>query len=116
MAATSGATASSSKAERSAVSTSARTSVGALFSYAVTKQVTGYAGAAWEHEFDGKARATSAGLSIDAPSMEGDTGVLQVGLKFTPSADLPLTVDLGLAGTFGQREGIVGSLQAKLAF
>ena len=32
------------------------------------------------------------------------------------SDDLPLSIDLGLQGFVGQREGIAGSFQAKLAF
>lgn len=95
---------------------SERTRLGARVSYALSNKVTPYAGAAWEHEFDGKARATTNGLAIDAPSMAGDTGILEAGLTLKPSDDLPLSIDLGLQGFVGRREGIAGNFQAKLAF
>lgn len=95
---------------------SERTRLGARVSYALSNKVTPYAGAAWEHEFDGKARASTSGLAIDAPSMTGDTGILEAGLTLKPSDDLPLSIDLGLQGFVGQREGVAGSFQAKLAF
>ena len=48
--------------------------------------------------------------------MAGDTGIFEAGLTLKPSDDLPLSIDLGLQGFVGQREGIAGSFQAKLAF
>lgn len=96
--------------------TSERIRLGARVSYALSNQITPYAGAAWEHEFDGKSRATTNGLAIDAPSMGGDTGILEAGLTLKPSDALPLSVDIGLQGFVGQREGIAGNLQARLAF
>ncbi|MCM5557535.1 autotransporter outer membrane beta-barrel domain-containing protein [Pleomorphomonas sp. JP5] len=96
--------------------TSERTRLGARVSYALSNKVTPYAGAAWEHEFDGKARASTSGFAIDAPSMAGDTGIFEAGLTLKPSDDLPLSIDLGLQGFVGQREGLAGSFQAKLAF
>ena len=95
---------------------SERTRLGARVSYALSNKVTPYAGAAWEHEFDGKARASTNGFAIDAPSMAGDTGIFEAGLTLKPSDDLPLSIDLGIQGFVGQREGIAGSFQAKLAF
>lgn len=62
------------------------------------------------HEFDGKARGTINDYDIDAPKLKGDTGIGEIGLSLTPSADLPLTVDLGVQGYTGQREGVIGSL------
>ena len=96
--------------------TSERSRLGVRVAYALSDTVTPYAGAAWEHEFDGKARARTNGLAIDAPSLAGDTGIFEAGLTLTPSDDLPLSIDLGLQGFVGQREGVAGSFQAKLAF
>jgi hypothetical protein len=73
-------------------------------------------GAVYEHEFDGKARATTNGFAIDAPSLCGDTGIGELGLSLKPSKDLPLSFDLGVQGYVGQREGVTGSLQARLEF
>lgn len=75
-----------------------------------------YIGAAWEHEFDGKARATTNGFDIDAPNLHGNTGIGELGLSLTPSADLPLTIDLGVQGYTGKHEGVTGSLMVKWEF
>ena len=89
---------------------------GGRFAYTVNEYLRPYIGAAWEHEFDGKARGTTNGYDIDAPKLKGDTGIGEIGLSLTPSADLPLTVDLGVQGYTGQREGVTGSLLIKWEF
>ena len=93
-----------------------RLRLGGRLTWAVTEHVSPYAGAAWEHEFDGKARATSLGYDLDAPSLKGDTGIGELGLSWTPSATIPLTIDLSLQGYTGVREGYTGSLMAKWEF
>ena len=95
---------------------SSRLRLGGRFAWAVNEHVSPYAGAAWEHEFDGKARATAHGFDIDAPSLSGDTGIGELGLTLTPSASLPLYFDLGVQGYVGRREGVTGSLQVKFEF
>ena len=95
---------------------SSRLRFGGRFAYAVNEHVSPYLGAAWEHEFDGKARAATNGYDIDAPNLRGDTGIGEVGLSLTPSVDLPLTVDLGVQGYTGKREGVTGSVQVKWEF
>ena len=93
-----------------------RLRLGGRLTWAVTEHVSPYVGAAWEHEFDGKARATSLGYDLDAPSLTGDTGIGELGLSWTPSATIPLTIDLSLQGYTGVREGYTGSLMAKWEF
>jgi autotransporter-associated beta strand protein len=95
---------------------SQRLRLGVRFTCAPDERVTPYIGAAYEHEFDGKARASTYGYSIDAPSLRGDTGIGEFGLSLKPSKDLPLSFDLGVQGYMGQREGVTGSLQARLEF
>ncbi|MDR1993976.1 autotransporter outer membrane beta-barrel domain-containing protein [Azonexus sp.] len=95
---------------------SLRTRLGARFTYAVNDYIAPYIGAAWEHEFDGKARATTYGYDIDKPSLFGSTGIGELGLNLKPSKDLPLSFDLGVQGYVGKRQGITGSLQAKFEF
>jgi hypothetical protein len=56
------------------------------------------------------------GVDIDAPSLRGDTGIGELGPTLQPSATLPLFFDLGVQGYVGKREGITGSLQARLEF
>ena len=86
------------------------------FSCKVSERFAPYVGAAWEREFDGRARAYAGGFAIDAPSLRGDTGIGELGLTLTPSASLPLSFDLGVLGYTGKREGVTGSLQVKIVF
>ena len=95
---------------------SSRLRFGGRFAYILNEHVAPYIGAAWEHEFDGKARATTNGFDIDAPNLHGNTGIGELGISLTPSADLPLTVDLGVQGYTGKHEGVTGSLMVKWEF
>jgi hypothetical protein len=78
--------------------------------------VTPYAGLAWEHEFDGKARATTYGHSIDAPSMKGGAGIVEFGLSFAPGETLPVSIDFGIQGYGGKRRGAGGAVKVKYDF
>ena len=95
---------------------SSRLRFGGRFAYILNEHVAPYIGAAWEHEFDGKARAKTNGFDIDAPNLRGNTGIGELGLSLTPSTDLPLTVDLGVQGYTGKHEGVTGSLMVKWEF
>ncbi|MDR3213389.1 MAG: autotransporter outer membrane beta-barrel domain-containing protein, partial [Azoarcus sp.] len=95
---------------------SQRLRFGSRFGYAINERVSPYIGAAWEREFDGKARAAANGYAMDAPSLRGNTGIGELGLTLAPSASLPLSFDLSLQGYVGKREGASGSLQIKYKF
>ncbi|GHU07351.1 membrane protein [Betaproteobacteria bacterium] len=92
-----------------------RLRIGGRYSW-TTNQIKPYAGLAWEHEFDGKARATAHGYPIDAPKLKGDSGVLELGLIMKPSATTPLTVNFGLQGYTGRNEGVGGNLRVEYRF
>lgn len=93
-----------------------RLRLGGRLTYSVNEHISPYVGAAWEHEFDGTARATSLGYDLDAPSLKGDTGIGELGLSWTPSATTPLTIDLSVQGYTGIRQGYTGSFMAKWEF
>lgn len=93
-----------------------RLRLGSRFSYMVNEHITPYIGAAYEHEFDGTARASTNGYAMKAPSMGGDTGTGELGLVYTPLASWPVSFDLGVQGFAGKREGVTGSLQLKYEF
>ncbi|WP_367614141.1 autotransporter outer membrane beta-barrel domain-containing protein [Pseudodesulfovibrio alkaliphilus] len=95
---------------------SSRVRLGSRLSHAVSEHITPYIGAAYEHEFDGMARATTNGLAMDVPSMRGDTGTCELGLVSAPWASVPLSLDLGLQGYVGKREGVTGSLKFTYEF
>lgn len=93
-----------------------RLRLGSRMTYALNDYVSPYAGAAFEREFNGKVEATTYGQSITAPSMRGNTGIGELGLNYRPSPAIPFTLDLGVQGYTGKREGVTGSLQAKYEF
>ena len=64
---------------------SSRTRLGARFIHAYGDQTRVWAGAAWEHEFDGVARATVYGFDTPSPSLKGDTRLFELGLTLAPS-------------------------------
>jgi outer membrane autotransporter protein len=95
---------------------SSRTRLGARFIHAYGDQTRVWAGAAWEHEFDGVARATVYGFDTPSPSLKGDTGVFELGLTLTPSSRQALSIDIGLQGYVGRRQGFGGAAAVKYAF
>ncbi|GHU14905.1 membrane protein [Betaproteobacteria bacterium] len=97
---------------------SQRTRLGAKWHHALNAKTTAYVGAAWEHEYDGKAKASTNGFAIDAPKLKGDTGLLEAGLTLTPTAanKQGWSLDLGVQGYAGKREGVTGSVRARYRF
>ncbi|MDR2386660.1 MAG: autotransporter outer membrane beta-barrel domain-containing protein [Deltaproteobacteria bacterium] len=93
-----------------------RVRVGARYTQAINEYVKPYIGAAYEHEFDGRARAYTNGLAIEAPSLRGGTGIGELGIKFTSGRGGRLSLDLGLQGYLGKRQGFSGSLTFNLEF
>ncbi len=89
---------------------------GVRFSYAVNECFTPYAGAYYDHEFGGKAKASVYGYAIDAPDVTGGTGVGELGFSLRPSATSSFSADLGIHGYIGVREGVGGSLRLKWEF
>jgi outer membrane autotransporter protein len=93
-----------------------RMRVGTRFSYSVAENISPYLGVAYEHEFDGEARAQTNGFAIKAPSIDGGSGVGELGVAFKPTKDVPLAVDLGVQGYTGTREGVTGTLHLRYDF
>ncbi|GHU08047.1 hypothetical protein FACS1894158_17040 [Betaproteobacteria bacterium] len=97
---------------------SQRTRLGAKWSHALNPQTAAYVGAAWEHEYDGKAKASIYGYKLDTPKLTGDTGLVEAGLTVTPTAanKQGWALDLGVQWYTGRREGVTGSLRARYRF
>jgi outer membrane autotransporter protein len=93
-----------------------RLRLGSRLGYNLNEHVTPYIGAAFEHEFDGRVRATTNGNRIAAPDLKGCTGIGELGISLKPSQTLPLFFDLGVQGYVGKREGVTGSLNIKWEF
>jgi hypothetical protein len=93
---------------------SKRVKAGARFSFAVNEHVSPFFGLAFEHEFDGKAGASSHGFRLDVPKLKGSTGIGELGLSVrTGSA---VSFDLGVQGHLGNRRGVSGSLLLNVTF
>jgi hypothetical protein len=87
------------------------------FSHAVSESLGIYLGVAYEHEFDADARAkVYRDYAIERPRLTGGTGIGEFGLSLKPTPSLPLSIDLGIQGHTGKREGVTGSLQVKWEF
>ncbi|GHT98706.1 hypothetical protein AGMMS49960_02320 [Betaproteobacteria bacterium] len=95
---------------------SQRTRLGTKWDYALTPTTTAWFGAAWEHEYDGKAKASIYGYALDPPELKGNTASLAFGFALTPTATRPVSLDFGIQGYSGQREGVTGSVKAGYRF
>jgi hypothetical protein len=95
---------------------SLRLRAGGRLLYSAGGGVTPYTGAYYEREFDGRIRTKVNGRTIDSPTLRGGVGVFELGLTVRPSPSNPLSVDLGVQGYAGKREGFSGSLSVKWEF
>ncbi|MDR1227499.1 MAG: autotransporter domain-containing protein [Azoarcus sp.] len=93
-----------------------RARLGARYIRALDKTLDAYAGLAYEHEFDGKAKAKTNGYRLDAPALEGDTGIAELGMTLKPAPTRPISLDIGLQGYVGQREGVTGNVRVRYEF
>jgi autotransporter-associated beta strand protein len=93
-----------------------RARLGARWNKSIGETGNAYVGAAWEHEYDGKSKASIHDQRIAAPELKGDTGLAEAGITLTPSATVPLTLDIGIQGYTGKREGVTGSFKANYRF
>lgn len=82
----------------------------------VMKTAEWRAGLAYEHAFGGDADATVSGIALDAPSLDGDTGILEAGFTIKPSDALPSKIDFDIKGYVGDRQGVSGTAMAVYNF
>ena len=77
-------------------------------------------GLAYEHVADGDAESDvlveGTRAALDVPTLEGDTGIMELGVTMTPSATSPWSFDVGLKGYVGDRRGVSGSALVTYAF
>ena len=95
---------------------SLRSTLGGRFSYQVNEVFSPYAGLWWEHEFDVEAGSRVNGVRVDAPDLKGDTGIVELGLRVTPESLKGFSLDVGIKGHTGKREGVAGNLNMKWMF
>ncbi len=95
---------------------SSRIRLGARYTCKGNERFRPYIGAAWEHEFAGDGNASAYGYDLSAPSFRGDSARGELGIEMTPTKDLPLTINLGVQGYLGQKEGVSGSCFVQYTF
>ena len=93
-----------------------RTRLGTRLNYTAEKTGMPYIGIAWEHEFDGNARGSVMGYSLKDTSLKGDSGVLELGVKFVLSEKSRWNYDFTIEGYVGQREGVMGNFVVNYLF
>jgi hypothetical protein len=74
----------------------------------INERVKPFFGAAYDHELDGKAKASVGGMPVEVPELKGGTGVGELGMSITATESA--TFDLGVQGYVGARRGVSGSL------
>ena len=89
---------------------STRVRVGARVSKAYNNRGTGYAGLAYEYEFDGEAKATVLGFSTPSPSIKGSSGLLELGYILQAKGANDPAIDINLQGWGGKKQGFTGNV------
>ena len=95
--------------------TSRRLRLGARLSWNALEGVTPYAGAAWEHEYDGTACAVARDFAVPDASLGGDVGIAEFGVSVEP-ASVPLALDLAFSASAGERDALGGHLSLMYRF
>ena len=75
-----------------------------------------YAGAAYEHEFDGKANGTADGLAIRGADTSGGSFRGEIGATVTPGENSPWKLDLNVTGFAGKKQGMTGGVSVAFMF
>ena len=77
-------------------------------------------GFAYEHVADGDAEsdvvASGTRASLDVPTLEGDTGIVEAGITVRPNGTSPWSANIGIKGYVGDREGVSGSASIVYSF
>lgn len=94
-----------------------RARVNAKLNFRYSNSLTLNAGLGYEHEFDGKANATTyTTYSIAAPNVRGGTGIVSIGANIRPISNQRLSLDMIANGYMGKREGAGASVRMNYAF
>ncbi|MDO4204775.1 MAG: autotransporter outer membrane beta-barrel domain-containing protein [Selenomonadaceae bacterium] len=86
-----------------------RTRLGLRYTHRMNKNQDVYAGIAWQHEFGSKANATihsgMYSVSAPSPSVKGETGIFELGMKVRPSNG-KFESNFGFLGSIGKQRGV----------
>jgi hypothetical protein len=90
---------------------SSRLQVRAKLSRKINVKFAPYAALAFEREYDGTVHASTGRYGFEAPSLKGNTGIGELGFTWKPKPRW--TIDLGVQGYWGKREGVAATLRFK---
>lgn len=93
-----------------------RSVLGARVNHQLSDKATVYAGAAWMHEYAGDAAVSIDGIKSPSPSLEGSSGMLEVGTILAPFGSERVLLNLNLSGWTGVQRGISGGAGISVSF
>ncbi|MDR1832479.1 MAG: autotransporter domain-containing protein, partial [Fusobacteriaceae bacterium] len=79
----------------------------------ISDRVIPYARLSAEYEWKGEALATTHGYSLPAPSLHGASAGIELGIIAEPTEKMPLSIQTGIVGLYGKKEGYLGQLKIK---
>jgi len=92
-------------------------SVGVRYNFIQQSMFSPYIGVAAEYEFDAEANVTiRENIKTVSPNLTGVTGLAELGLRITPSKNLPLTMAINFGGHIGKRNGLETSFDIEWRF
>lgn len=93
---------------------SLRTRLGVQYTASLSEKVKGYVGAAWEHEFDGKASGRVNAIRTRKAELKGSSAYMEAGVAVQARENL--FFDAGAFGMLGQQRGIGGNVGVRFVF
>ena len=96
---------------------SSRIKIGGRYTYAKMSNYEPYVGLAYEREMKGNVAGRTYIFDIDQPSLKGNTGIVEIGVKMKPDANNKnLKINFGIESSFGKREGTSANVRLHYAF
>lgn len=94
--------------------------VGAMLRGTTPENISWRFGLAYEHVADGDAESTvftkTDLVALDIPTLEGDSGIVDLGITMRSKPTDPMALDLGLKGCVGDYQGVTGTVTWSYAF
>ena len=94
--------------------------VGATLRGTTAENISWRFGLAYEHVADGDAESTvftkTDRVALNVPTLEGDSGIVDLGITMRSTPTDPMALDLGLKGYAGDHQGVTGTVTWSYAF
>lgn len=98
-------------------SSSSRIQVKEQYGYQHSENIKFTLAGIYEYEMDGDADASVSGIGIDAPSVKGSTGIMEMGIIATPiEGNKDFSLNLNFRGYGGKRQGASAGVMVKYDF